>query len=743
MKNIGTSAVAALYLLHWPGAYHSTPVRWTVSAFIFLNLMLWLVDNVMRPRQFSFLLPEFSARIDGETAAANERLVMAATLFLFVCGYLYLRTLGHNYFNQDDNFSQFGPVILQGATSLIEKGVFPNWNPFQFMGAPIAEVGTYALTYPITYLSVAVAKYALNEPEAWADVFFLIHAVPGLLLAFRVLRIATVTSALSMAGSLAFIFCGYNLIAGRSWFYMLPLMTSLPIMAWLLLTLEKFSSRRWLWTAALTTGVGFHSGNSQMWFYWVLFLGMGILFRLFTTPQLAAKAVIRRSLSAFLMGLGFAMPLLLPQLIFVAGVKRFPLGLEHIADNLPSLLIPFPFIVGSFPNGIETDDVRFGQIYYAGTLFTLVAIFLTASYYVGWLRKRTLKKDPIIGLFLFLGAAAFILSLGEFGILWRLLSYFPPFSLFSHPFKLIVFLHFFWIAAAARYLSSLHWRQAWVFPLISLLLTAYHLSQCTEAKYLFTEREYTSLPPQLIEKLKQNAGGSHYYRIDSNSPLRHKAEGYLFSLPHNFPTAYGIAATWGYDPLVNYSAANRPLYELWTRARCGDADAQSPPFKIHKLYLCPPGKTFSSEPLENLLRVTGVSSRITFPLNGGEPRVRAIKEFDPIVFSQSDRSKRFAFSLDFSGLTVENSRATQTEPIVVNFLWRKPFTVAADGQKLPIEKDEWGRMVVKPIAPWKTLKFSYRPPWVPAVALGILFFLSGLLTLRFSVAVSKTLESSP
>src|SRR5262249_26975847 len=103
----------------------------------------------------------------------------------FVAGFAVLALVGvvlelrqPHYFNQDDNFAQFGPGIIYGCRALA-GGVFPSWNPQQMLGAPLAELGVYSLTYPPTYLSYFLATYVLRDEWAFMDVFCCLHLAAG------------------------------------------------------------------------------------------------------------------------------------------------------------------------------------------------------------------------------------------------------------------------------------------------------------------------------------------------------------------------------------------------------------------------------------------------------------------------------------------------------------------------------------------------------------------------------------
>ena len=67
-------------------------------------------------------------------------------LFL-IGGFVGLEIMQPYYFTQDDALLGELPGILLGCRSLWE-GTFPDWNPYVFMGSPLATIGFWAITYP-------------------------------------------------------------------------------------------------------------------------------------------------------------------------------------------------------------------------------------------------------------------------------------------------------------------------------------------------------------------------------------------------------------------------------------------------------------------------------------------------------------------------------------------------------------------------------------------------------------------
>src|SRR4029077_16388683 len=103
----------------------------------------------------------------------------AGWLFL-IGGFAALEWMQPYYFTQDDALVGELPGVLLGCRSLWE-GTFPDWNPYVFMGAPLATIGFWAITYPPQLLAYAVARHVLGNEFATLEVFAALHLLAGFL----------------------------------------------------------------------------------------------------------------------------------------------------------------------------------------------------------------------------------------------------------------------------------------------------------------------------------------------------------------------------------------------------------------------------------------------------------------------------------------------------------------------------------------------------------------------------------
>ncbi len=347
------------------------------------------------------------------------------------------------YFTQDDNYSQFLPGILYGCQTA-SSGVFPAMNPHQFLGAPLAELGTYALTYPFTYASYAAARLLGNE-LATLEVFCVIHLALAYATSFWLARRLGLGGPLAAALAMCWALCGFALIAGRSWYYMTPTFAWAPLLGVSALTLRD-GRAGWSWTlgTGLVIGLLFHGGNAQMWAYSLGFFLLVIVWFAAAGNLAWRKLVVLAP--ALLIGLGLAAPLLVPQLAAMRDVDRdsgIGTGSLH---GLHSIFLPYPFGIPTASCAWGSTDLSFrGEFYHAGFVFTLAWL---AAWIAVWTFRglaRVLWQSP-----LFIPAmAALVLSLGDTGLLWFVQSKLPILDKFSQPTKFLPAFHLLSLVAGA------------------------------------------------------------------------------------------------------------------------------------------------------------------------------------------------------------------------------------------------------------------------------------------------------
>src|SRR5262249_7108732 len=121
----------------------------------------------------------------------------------------------------------------------------------------------------------------------------------------------------------------------------------------------------WIVSCGLATGLFFHAGNAQMWFYGLIFMALDVGLLLFTRalPVQRCWALV----CGWLLGAALAAPLVVVQAAEVKGVERTPWGLGF-RNSWASFFLPRPLDGGGMSNFWP------GETFYSGTVFTILAL---------------------------------------------------------------------------------------------------------------------------------------------------------------------------------------------------------------------------------------------------------------------------------------------------------------------------------------------------------------------------------
>ena len=252
---------------------------------------------------------------------------------------------------------QLRPVLARDSVRLSGPvlGVFPTWTPLQLLGGPLAEIGTYALTYPFTYLSYFIAEFLLGNKNLTMEIFCWMHLLAGfsgrLLAGPTAGSVATVGVGLGLCLALS----GFALIGGRSWYYMTPAFVWVPLLSIALLKLQtRVPSWRWTLGTGLVIGLFFHAGNAQMWVYAMGFTAFFVLWSCLV--RLMPWGRLLAAVPAGLIGMGLAAPLLVPQSLATRELNREGGGGSDVAKGGLRSLSPIrcPLLTASRRKGDVT-----------------------------------------------------------------------------------------------------------------------------------------------------------------------------------------------------------------------------------------------------------------------------------------------------------------------------------------------------------------------------------------------------
>ena len=646
----------------------------------------------------------------------HERRWFAAGLAVTALG-LALVELGTPYFfAQDDNFSQFMPVVVHGCENLF-RGTFPVWNPHQMMGAPTAAVGTYALTYPVTWLAYAVARWGLGDPYLFCDVFCAAHLLAGYVATWRAARAVELSAPLAASGALAFVLSGFFLVMGRSWFYMAPVAFWAPLLAAQVEALRRDAlPRGWAVVTGVAAGAFFHAGNAQLWAYALLLLAVAgaVLFATGAVP----RARLRACAVAGLVMVAVTAPLLVPQLAFVRGVTRHGGVGDTLRAGLVHMLLPLPpSLVGS-PNrmGATADDLRtVSHLFYSGTLFSAAGLALALSLATVRLGRAGLR----VNVWAVCAALALLAGFGNPGVVWTLLAKLPLFAKFSRPFKFLPYVTLFSVLggglAVQRLLGARRAAHVGAAAVVAALML-WHCHATRASEYSFADRPYPAAPPWLLARVA-DPDLRALRRVFSVDPERSTLPDFPLGLHLEFATVYRAHSAHGFDPLVEGTPETLDALQHVIDA----------PFSALALGYPRPGTRPGYDPVPALRhwgvrwivahpsafapvfganreaafleKVDALSARQRDTLIAAATLVHSappvslwqLPDVDPLAFEASSPERPLPFLADASGVRVPLGGDVAGE-LVVNVRWRPALRASVDGAPAPCTRDAWGRV---------------------------------------------------
>ncbi|MFP3942962.1 MAG: hypothetical protein ACLFWF_03665 [Alphaproteobacteria bacterium] len=631
------------------------------------------------------------------------------------------------YFTQDDNFAQFLPVILAGGESLLAGSLF-DYNPYQLLGAPTVEVGTYALTYPGTYLAFALAQLAGNA-HFTLEIFCMGHLVLGFLATFWAARRWGAGGALAAALAVCFVLSGYALVAGRSWYYMTPVFLWLPLalgaLHGVLFRERKIGSTLLL---GLSLGLLFHAGNVQMWVYAAGLTGALALALWLREgrPQRAFAHLWAAGLGA----LALAAPLFLLQFGFAAQAARAGGGGFSVTHSLTSLFVPVPLDAADMNFHLAPADLMdLGPFFYSGPLL-IPAGLLVAALAASWL-WRTGRAGAVsaAALFGFAGTVSLLFALGYDGPVWFLHAAMPVFAKFTHPLKWLPFAVLLLGLAAIIAWERLNIpertrrRGAALFALGAFGLMFWNAMRTHElAIHYYKDDPYPGVETPVT------APRRHEARLFPLSPLRSTRPGFTESENLNFAMLHRELSLWGYDPIVS----NHPGFRKTLLRLLEDPAPLLREYGVRRIVLWQEKLAPRDDDIYLVDRLSPWQANVAGFLResgvkladlSGERRVRGeapVPDAKPLAWVAGDPSR--AWPVTAAGPRVSVSFGEGGWPggeLVLGFLAHGRTQVKADGQTASFRADEWGRVVARVPEGAHSVTLGYAIDWLPGLSVAV------------------------
>lgn len=642
-----------------------------------------------------------------------------------VLAFFFLETRQPFYFTQDDVIAQSLPNILQGMHSF-ERGIFPTWDPYQYMGSPTTTIGDYALTYPPTFLSYWIAKHLLRNEYWTVDVFSTMHLLAGYLVTFWAIRREHARPSLAMLGGLCCSLSGFALIVGRSWFHTTPVFVWVPLLIGLSrLVIDRNPDWKWIGACGLAVGLFFHAGNVQMWAYSLLLLviAVGVLIAKQALPFRRVFAIA----AGALLGFGIAFPLLIPELFAVRGLNRTML-VGGILRGLPTLFVPISVMhtMPPFPWGGPYRNVL-GEMYYSGTVFCVVGVVLFAMFLAFKWDAGIVRRN----IWFICALLALILALGKEGLLWNVLWVVPGFSKFRTAFKFLALFNVFMAvsgaAALERVLRYRRWglRAELALSLGVVLLLAFHCNLSTGSFWNYAFKPYPQIDPAL-RNLFEPKNDRDYPKLLPVSAYRSESPHWFDSMYQQWPTLFGFFSFGGYEPLVEGMPEYQHVLNL----------ARDPEALRHlgvRYVIVDKSVPEAWDPDDLALRLFGApayGSKLKVAYYSQHVKVFELLTPDKMAFQESAATEPLPVTFDGGGATIDTSEVAGGT-IILNMLRRPEIRALAGNREIPVDSDSWYRVRIHLASPAKQIRIEFHPRWELGFLVALAAFIASIIMASF------------
>lgn len=659
----------------------------------------------------------------GEQGTANERWWNWVGWGFLLLSLAFLELRDPYYFTQDDNLDDCLPMMLVGCRNLWQ-GYWPEYNPYTFMGIPLLSQGMYALTYPPTWMSYAVARHVLGNEFATVEVFAIFHVLATYWAVRKLAGKVGMGTLCANATGLSISLSGSVLVMGRCWFNFLPTTVWLAV---LFLGLVELTRRKvgWRWVLAMgfTSALPFHVGFSQLALYTHCFLALAALYWLLT--GLLSRRQILALVAMWLVGAGLSLPIVYQQWQLTRGYARTPPTAGGIGAGWGAFYLPYPFVRADAPTGWGNIRREYMvSLYFAGGVLALC----TTLQMTGILIFRP-KRPQWAGLvWLFLAVTTFWLALGKAGGLWQVLEHVPLVGfIHRYPMRLLPFVTFFVSLAGGlvlqRMVDSWPKTKQLLAGGVVLILFGWQVAQARTAFFTHGFQPYPPLPAELAGIFFQK--GEPTGRLISWAPFRSEEPEHALRMTSNIPAVYGLPALGGYNSLLVSSPLvakrerlleQKPVEALGAYGVAWQVLADETPDRPVNLYntfwwqqVPPQNVTLGIRMQFQRLKRAAVADGIT---------VYKLDDVDPLAFVQSSK-QNLALDLHGEGIDVNIRELPGDEYVSVNFLYWPNMAASVDGRPVLCQADDWGRMIVKLAGPGDRLELRYRADWLRGAILGL------------------------
>lgn len=713
----------------WSGLF----IRLLIGFILLIILELVLKNYKINIIKLKKLILNFFDLINNDseqTKQKNTILPFILGLILVICGLFYLEIfIQKYYFIQDDNYSQFFPVILGAMRDVFEKGIFPEINPYQFTGIPTTSASVYALTYPVIYFSYWFSRFILRDEFYTIDVFAWIHIITAYILSYKAAKYCKVNSTLSTLFAICYSLSGYSLIGIRSWYYMAPITAFAPmIVIGLEFVKNQIINTKFIIIGSIITALLIYAGNIQMFMYASMFYILGLLI-LFYVHSINGKKVIK-SLYPVIIGGILALPQIYVTLDLMKDINRIPWQtlsstyVDFITFFIPTYLLKMLNIV----NPLFWKFM--GNGFYSGTIFFTTAFFVLLACIIFYIFSKNNHRQILLekNLYLFIGGFALILSLGYMGGVWTLLHSFPIFNKFINSQKFIIFINLFFNLGGVIVLSRIN-KFSKIITTLIIILMLFHIKYAISAFYVYPSIKYMNV--NNIKDIKN-------FRIYSYSPKRTVDKEYSLTFSMNIPTINSIHSIDAYNDRLEILLKDSLF--LYKKIHLENSSFPSEVYldtnflrylneygvkyfiymDIEKYDYWPEYNMFDKK--QNELIINYVKKNFSLAYNyKNKIKFYQIPNPKPLAFDEKIKSIPIKFNTQ--GVIVDLANVSTPQKVTINMIKRKYYKAFVDGVQAKIITDNYNRMVIEIQKPAKVLVVKYHSPWEKGLLLSVIGFI--------------------
>jgi len=618
------------------------------------------------------------------------------------------------YFTQDDSHSSLMPNFILAARGLFDEGSFPTWNGYALNGAPTTSLGYYTLTYPLLYLSYAIARFFAGNEFLTLEVSAWLHFLGGYYFSYRALRELNVSRPLSVAASLTFILCGYNLINGRSWSTMIPAAMWIPALGWslaLLVSRERLSWR-WIFGSGAALGIFFHGAHQQFPVYGLMFWSIGCawaaLCRISYKP--ADIRIVLPIAAALCIGLAIASPLLAVVYLESRNIPRFAIGSDtadgtSIAPRLQDMLL--------LPRYYPVDLVYNSAAVFIWAFFIGCFVNIVTIGRYGFNRCLSLHSTFTIA-----GCAALYYAFGQDSFFWQALSKYPPFSGFQWLSRILPILIFFmtlggawWLDRTLRQLKFYH-TLSYVISVIALGFVLNGITYATFSRYTWADHPYPDIRQYPELQVLQAQGFTTKSRGHPMAYWRSPAMGYSLTFKQSYPSIYQVPVMTGYD-----GALEEALTETTNVSQYYSRNKEQY-YRDYSVEWIGVSKLKGEDTPINAAEMQSIQKQAKRVINSTYMDIYFIadEQTTPMVHRLNARYEALEYKINNNGISIKlppQGNATKESPIIAAFIYR-PWFRAWDnhGKEIGLSADSVGRILVDaPSNNASRIEIRYSPPW--------------------------------